>query len=683
MRVGLYPIEGVLYWIVETGGDGDCLFTSIAYLLRRYREEHIDDAGLRVEAALQLQQWLDYPPPQDFEEDVVFDEEYVTELGKGGDGEVCCVQALVESRNGVEISIHGLEDSRARVVVNYSGVAATDRLRILHYPGGGGHYRALVPAEEEVDDEEAIVDLSARKKEKAPRSIDVSLSTTRAVDENRLSTIDRCQTSLAIHHIDVGQGEATLFAFMARGQRFNVLVDGGTHDRGTAAVLACLTSQGLHVDLLVTSHFDADHFGGIRGLLEDGTRTRGANVLDRGGRSSKDAYVSYEQTIGQEVSDPRQELVEKVRGGPSGSMVDDDRPEASTAGPSDAKKPRVATKSIAPGQVDASLVGTALFDGGTEGFPIRMTCVAANGFVQTAKGPVQHLTSAYVDSSVASAAADERLENQMSLAFVIEFGTFVYFTGGDLETTQEDELGKWLRTKHKHVCGFKCSHHGSKHSTSEAFVGALDPTVAFISAGLHGKFKHPNQPVLDRLHGRSAYFTNCNYERNGLTPMTKVQDGPLRVAGGTNHSGNIVLRITDRDHPHTFEVGYYDDECCGWKLVRHRCNGKPEEALLAIDLKMPPASTLDLATSAECAMAMARFYVLEKERQQFLLHSRLWLTDDSPPPRIERSDETRKILTWKGEDLQAKAEEDEKEMEEEVQEQEEKQFKEDEEWSGE
>lgn len=45
----------------------------------------------------------------------------------------------------------------------------------------------------------------------------------------------------------------------------------------------------------------------------------------------------------------------------------------------------------------------------------------------------------------------------------------------------------------------KAGHHGSRTSTSEGFVKAVDPQYAVISAGLNNKYHHPQQEVLDIL----------------------------------------------------------------------------------------------------------------------------------------------------------------------------------------
>src|SRR5690625_6217930 len=63
--------------------------------------------------------------------------------------------------------------------------------------------------------------------------------------------------------------------------------------------------------------------------------------------------------------------------------------------------------------------------------------------------------------------------------------------------TQEEEIiasGANVDAQFLHL-----GHHGSKTSSSEKFLDAVDPTYAIYSAGTGNSYGHPHQEVLDKL----------------------------------------------------------------------------------------------------------------------------------------------------------------------------------------
>jgi competence protein ComEC len=77
----------------------------------------------------------------------------------------------------------------------------------------------------------------------------------------------------------------------------------------------------------------------------------------------------------------------------------------------------------------------------------------------------------------------------------------------------------------------KVAHHGSRSSTSEAFLSAYRPAVAVVSAGRGNLFGHPSREVLGRLAAiRAAIFRT---DRDGaVTLETDGREVVLTTAAG-------------------------------------------------------------------------------------------------------------------------------------------------------
>lgn len=54
----------------------------------------------------------------------------------------------------------------------------------------------------------------------------------------------------------------------------------------------------------------------------------------------------------------------------------------------------------------------------------------------------------------------------------------------------------------------KLGHHGSKTSSSEAFLNAATPSLALISAGVDNRYGHPAKEVIDRLNALKIPFVS-------------------------------------------------------------------------------------------------------------------------------------------------------------------------------
>ena len=87
--------------------------------------------------------------------------------------------------------------------------------------------------------------------------------------------------------------------------------------------------------------------------------------------------------------------------------------------------------------------------------------------------------------------------NASSMVLALEYGEFDMLFTGDVEGAGEAALteSEWLKK-----CDIlKVAHHGSKYSTSEAFLEKAAPAIGFISAGRDNRYGHPHRETVERL----------------------------------------------------------------------------------------------------------------------------------------------------------------------------------------
>jgi competence protein ComEC len=81
---------------------------------------------------------------------------------------------------------------------------------------------------------------------------------------------------------------------------------------------------------------------------------------------------------------------------------------------------------------------------------------------------------------------------------------------GDVE--REGELALLRRPVALQAKVLKVPHHGSRTSSSEAFLAAVRPEAALVSAGYRNRFNHPHPEVVERYraHGVHLYRTDLH-----------------------------------------------------------------------------------------------------------------------------------------------------------------------------
>jgi len=223
--------------------------------------------------------------------------------------------------------------------------------------------------------------------------------------------------TLEVHFLDVGQGDAALLCCGAR----TMLIDGGNPEDG-AYVAGYLKNMGIKtLDVLVCTHPDADHCGGL-------------------------AAVAEEISVGQAYCCTKE---------------------------SEESSFQALTAALDEKSVPFSV-------------PVPKTVFSLGEAAVTVLWPFDTAEN----------------DNNNSLVLRVDFGAVSFLFMGDLESDGEEALvasGQELG-----ATVLKIGHHGSRYSTGEAFLQAVQPKMAVISVGATNGYGHPHGDTLARLEAVGA-----------------------------------------------------------------------------------------------------------------------------------------------------------------------------------
>ena len=132
--------------------------------------------------------------------------------------------------------------------------------------------------------------------------------------------------------------------------------------------------------------------------------------------------------------------------------------------------------------------------------------------------------------------------NNVSIVLLGTFGSQRFLLAGDIEQEIDPIL---LARGLPHVDLLKVAHHGSRTSSTDAFLAAVRPLAAIVSVGAVNPYGHPAPETLARIeaHGARLYRT----DRNGTVEATldgrslaiqAERGGPAVATAGTSPAGS-------------------------------------------------------------------------------------------------------------------------------------------------
>jgi len=547
-----------LYRIVDCGGGGNCLFSSLAYVLLIAGElgNEEDASTLRTDCVNQLTQWAnDLPDWFDDQNYETPDNDRVGNLIDGDWGDATSILAILSlAHRNVRVTILWEEDDDLTSWdIDLTVAEEVVEKTVYIYWNGGTHYQALEETDYDDEDDENL-DKSNDEEDEEETNVKPKIPTKLSSGSLSISnsTIKPSNAILEIHLLDVGQGESTLILLSDTGGYAGViLIDGGHTTRGGGTIRRHLSALKINaIDHLICTHYDADHVEGLTAVLQDKNIT--VDQVWHPGYLFEDNDQDNDYAFGLESK-----YLEFAK----------------------AIKTCVKKKSKTMAADDTIVIGD-----------LRITCLSSGQGVGFQS-------------------------NNHSIALGVQFHSFRYYTAGDLEIVIEDTAVNSMLVGKSHICAMKCGHHGSCTSTSKKFLKKCRPSAALISCGKHS-YCHPDDLLIDHLCGAKSmqqfYLTNCYYNRAGVNPNydtdyssevsayqnevkkkfekikqkrkkryekggPKKQKRPLLglVAGDGQHLGTIIVRVPEatvtKSKGHSFEVGWYDVSSSKWTWQKHTC----------------------------------------------------------------------------------------------------------------
>ena len=112
--------------------------------------------------------------------------------------------------------------------------------------------------------------------------------------------------------------------------------------------------------------------------------------------------------------------------------------------------------------------------------------------------------------------------NNSSIVIRATWGETTALLTGDAEEPEESSIMKTYSATHLGSMLLKVGHHGSRTSSTDAWLAAVNPQIAVISCGLNNSYGHPHAEVLDKL---KAYVGDKIFRTDELGSIVFVTDG--------------------------------------------------------------------------------------------------------------------------------------------------------------
>ena len=112
-------------------------------------------------------------------------------------------------------------------------------------------------------------------------------------------------------------------------------------------------------------------------------------------------------------------------------------------------------------------------------------------------------------------------QNNNGVVLRLVYGEVSFLLAADIEAEAERDLNRRSLVLESEV--LKVPHHGSKSSTTSAFLARVDPVAVVVSVGQANRFEHPHSEVVDRLN--EAVGPDLVYRTDQQGTIEFISDG--------------------------------------------------------------------------------------------------------------------------------------------------------------
>lgn len=320
------------------------------------------------------------------------------------------------------------------------------------------------------------------------------------------SEADNINFLSTVHFIDVGQGDCI---FIELPNKKSCIIDGGSSVYSSEVVKYIQKLGYSKIDLMIATHSDADHVGGLSAVLSnfEVKRILRPYVMSRGSLLETPDDLEYVYEYDRDIVIDNDESYSAFINLAYKETYDGKASEIEV----------ISNRTLFPEFANSD-------ENATVGFEVISPVALEEEYLGDGRMRTRGYKSAY------SIESDRMNTNSAVILYTIsnnlESRKFL-FTADATKTTESEIINRCaenelLKERLQDIDCLKVAHHGSKNSTTAEFLDLVRPHVAIISVGIDNDYGHPDSGTVDRLRN---YVASENLFRTDMSGSVKIKFG--------------------------------------------------------------------------------------------------------------------------------------------------------------